>query len=155
METRNRTTLFSGLVWTSSSSRSGSGRRWHTYQIGGTRAASASSAARRRTVTLIRQLRPAVGAPPRDPGGRLHRARIRGVRQQGDGRGDGALARELVPSAISTLARRLRRGIHLFLGTGLSQGNAEPELYEEIATVRMPIGEHLPSRIGEIRDGKR
>ena len=45
--------------------------------------------------------------------------------------------------------------IHLFLGTGLSQGNAEPEIYEEIATVRMPIGEALRlAASGEIRDGK-
>jgi ADP-ribose pyrophosphatase len=45
--------------------------------------------------------------------------------------------------------------IHLFLGTGLSQGNAEPEHYEEIATERMPIGEALRlAASGEIRDGK-
>jgi ADP-ribose pyrophosphatase len=45
--------------------------------------------------------------------------------------------------------------IHLFLGTGLSHGNAEPEQYEEIATERMPIAEalHLAAS-GEIRDGK-
>ena len=45
--------------------------------------------------------------------------------------------------------------IHLFLGTGLAQGNAEPEQYEEIATVRMPIAEALRlAASGEIRDGK-
>ena len=45
--------------------------------------------------------------------------------------------------------------IHLFLGTGLSQGEAEPEQYEEIATERLPIGEALRlAASGEIRDGK-
>ena len=45
--------------------------------------------------------------------------------------------------------------IHLFLGTRLSQGNAEPEQYEEIETERMPIGEALRlAASGEIRDGK-
>jgi ADP-ribose pyrophosphatase len=45
--------------------------------------------------------------------------------------------------------------IHLFLGTGLSQGSADPEHYEEIETVRLPIDVALSlASSGEIRDGK-
>jgi ADP-ribose pyrophosphatase len=45
--------------------------------------------------------------------------------------------------------------IHLFLGTGLSQGEASPEHYEEIEMVRLPIGEALRrAATGEILDGK-
>ena len=45
--------------------------------------------------------------------------------------------------------------IHLFLGTGLSQGVASPEHYEEIESVRLPLGEAVRrAAMGEIVDGK-
>jgi len=48
---------------------------------------------------------------PRDPGGQASGGRGSGrVRWEGDGRGDGLSARELVPSVISTLPGRVRRG---------------------------------------------
>jgi len=66
---------------------------WHTYQIVRTRAASASSAARRRDGHADTAAAAGGGRhPPRDPGGQASPGRgSSGVRQQGDGRGDGAL----------------------------------------------------------------
>ena len=68
----------------------------------------------------------------------------------------GLSARELVPLGYFYPSPGvLDEVIHLFLGTGLSQGKSEPEHYEEIATERLPIGEALRlAASGEIRDGK-
>jgi len=68
----------------------------------------------------------------------------------------GLSARELVPLGYFYPSPGVfDEVIHLFLGTGLSQGNADPEHYEEIATERLPIEEALRlAASGEIRDGK-
>jgi len=69
----------------------------------------------------------------------------------------GLSARELVPLGhFYPSPGVFDEVIHLFFGTGLSQGNAEPELYEEIATVRnCRSGKRFASRIGEIRTARR
>jgi len=160
METRNRATLFSGLVVDIEQFDVRIGKKgWHTYQIvrhpGGVGVLPLHDDG---TVTLIRQLRPAVGGTLLEiPAGRL---------QPGE---DPAACgcRELVEETGLSARELLSLGhfypspgvfdevIHLFLGTGLSQGVAEPEQYEEIATVRMPIGEALRlAASGEILDGK-
>ena len=45
--------------------------------------------------------------------------------------------------------------IHLFLATGLAQGDPDPERYEDIETVRLPLDEARRMAVdGAIRDGK-
>jgi ADP-ribose pyrophosphatase len=45
--------------------------------------------------------------------------------------------------------------IHLFLATGLSQREATPEAYEDIQTVRLPLGEAVRMAAeGNINDAK-
>ena len=160
METRNRSTLFSGLVVNIEQFEVRIGEKgWHTFQIirhpGGVGVLPLHDDG---TVTLIRQLRPAVGGtlleipagrlqPGEDPGACGHREMAEET---------GLSARELVPLGYFYPSPGvLDEVIHLFLGIGLSQGNAEPERYEEIATERMPIGEAIRlAASGEIRDGK-
>jgi ADP-ribose pyrophosphatase len=160
METRNRSMLFSGLVVNIEQFDVRIGEKgWHTYQIirhpGGVGVLPLHDDG---TVTLIRQLRPAVGGTLLEiPAGRLQSGEdpaACGGREMAEE--TGLSARELVPLGYFYPSPGvLDEVIHLFLGTGLSQGNAEPEHYEEIATVRMPIAEALRlAASGEIRDGK-
>jgi ADP-ribose pyrophosphatase len=160
METRNRSMLFSGLVVDIEQFDVRIGEKgWHTYQIirhpGGVGVLPLHDDG---TVTLIRQLRPAVGGTLLEiPAGRLQSGEdpaACGGREMAEE--TGLSARELVPLGYFYPSPGvLDEVIHLFLGTGLSQGNAEPEHYEEIATERMPIGEALRlAASGEIRDGK-
>ncbi|HWI40195.1 MAG TPA: NUDIX hydrolase, partial [Verrucomicrobiae bacterium] len=45
--------------------------------------------------------------------------------------------------------------IHLFLATGLTEGESEPEEYEEIEAVRLPLQEAVEAAVsGGICDGK-
>jgi ADP-ribose pyrophosphatase len=160
METRNRVVLFSGLVVDMEQMEVRIGAKgWHLYQIvrhpGGVGVLPLHDDG---TVTLIRQLRPAVGGPLLEiPAGRLHP----GEDPAGCGRRElseetGLFPRELVPlGRIYTSPGVFDEVIHLFLATGLSQGEAKPEQYEEIETVRLPIGEALRrAASGEIMDGK-
>jgi len=160
METRDRAMLFKGLVVDIEQFEVRIGEKgWHTYQIvrhpGGVGILPLHDDG---TVTLIRQLRPAVGGTLLEiPAGRLHP----GEEPAACGRREmteetGLSARELVPLGFFYPSPGvLDEVIHLFLGTGLSQGRAEPEHYEEIETVRMPIVEALRlAATGEIRDGK-
>jgi len=160
MKTRNRAMLFKGLVVDIEQFEVRIGEKgWHTYQIvrhpGGVGILPLHDDG---TVTLIRQLRPAVGGTLLEiPAGRLHP----GEEPAACGRREmteetGLSARELVPLGYFYPSPGvLDEVIHLFLGTGLSQGRAEPEHYEEIETVRMPIVEALRlAATGEIRDGK-
>jgi ADP-ribose pyrophosphatase len=110
------------------------------------------------TVTLIRQLRPAVGGHLLEiPAGRLHP----GEEPAACGRRELAEETGLAPRELVPLGRFypspgvFDEVIHLFLATGLSQGKAMPEQYEEIETVRLPLGEALRrAASGEIMDGK-
>ena len=160
METRNRTMLFHGLVVDIEQFEVRIGKRgWHTYQIvrhpGGVGVLPLHDDG---TVTLIRQLRPAVGGTLREiPAGRLQAGEDPaecGAREMAEE--TGLSARELIPlGCFYPSPGVFDEVIHLFLGTGLSQGRSQPEHYEEIATERMPIGEALRlAATGEIRDGK-
>ena len=160
METRNRSTLFSGLVVDIEQFEVRIGKKgWHTYQVvrhpGGVGVLPFHDDG---TVTLIRQLRPAVGGTLLEiPAGRLHAGEdpaACGGREMAEE--TGLSARELIPlGSFYPSPGVFDEVIHLFLGTGLSQGPSEPESYEEIETVRMPIGEALRlAASGGIQDGK-
>jgi ADP-ribose pyrophosphatase len=160
METRNRSTLFSGLVVDIEQFEVRIGKKgWHTFQVvrhpGGVGVLPLHDDG---TVTLIRQLRPAVGGILLEiPAGRLQPGEdpaVCGGRELVEE--TGLSARELVPLGYFYPSPGVfDEVIHLFLGTGLTQGDAEPEQYEEIAAVRMPIAEALRlAATGDLRDGK-
>jgi ADP-ribose pyrophosphatase len=160
METRNRTVLFTGLVVDLEQMEVRIGRKgWHLFQIvrhpGGVGVLPLHDDG---TVTLIRQLRPAVGGHLLEiPAGRLHPGEDPaecGRRELAEE--TGLSARDLVPlGRFYPSPGVFDEVIHLFLGTGLSQAEASPEHYEEIETVRVPIGEALRrAASGEIMDGK-
>jgi ADP-ribose pyrophosphatase len=160
METRNRRTLWKGLVVALEEMEVLVGSRgWHTYQVvrhpGGVAVLPLHDDG---TVTLIRQLRPAADAFLLElPAGRLHPGEAPvacGARELLEE--TGLSARELVPlGSFLPSPGVFDERIHLFLGRGLSQGEAEPEAYEEIETVRLPFAEALrQAREGEISDGK-
>lgn len=160
METRNRATLFEGLVVNIEQMEVRIGEKgWHTYQIvrhpGGVAVLPLHDDG---TVTLIRQLRPAVGAVMLEaPAGRL---------DQGEGPAECG-ARELAEETGLAAERLEPLGvlfsspgvfdevIHLFLATTLSETEAVPEAYEEIETVRLPLAEAVRmAQDGRISDGK-
>ena len=160
METRNRSTLFSGLVVDIEQFEVRIGKKgWHTFQVvrhpGGVGVLPLHDDG---TVTLIRQLRPAVGGTLLEiPAGRLQPGEdpaVCGGRELVEE--TGLSARELVPLGYFYPSPGVfDEVIHLFLGTGLTQGDADPEQYEEIAAVRMPIAEALRlAATGDLRDGK-
>ena len=160
MKRRDVITLFKGLVVDIEQMEVMVGNRgWHTYQIvrhpGGAAALPLHDDG---TVTLIRQLRPAVemnmleipagrlspGEPPQECAGR-ELLEETGLRAQ--------LLESL--GVIHPSPGVFDEVIHLFLARGLTQGEAEPEAYEEIEAVRMPLEKamELVSN-GEITDGK-
>jgi ADP-ribose pyrophosphatase len=160
METRNRDILFQGLVVDIEQMEVQIGEKgWHTYQIvrhpGG---AAVLPLHEDGTVTLIRQLRPAVGSFMLEvPAGRL---------DPGEDPASCAcreLAEEtgLAAGKIESLGLLhpspgvFDEVIHLFLATGLGETEAIPEEYEDIATLRIPFVEALRmARQGRISDGK-
>jgi len=160
METRNREMLFTGLVVNLEQMEVRIGEKgWHVYQImrhpGGVGVLPLHDDG---TVTLIRQLRPAVGGYLLEiPAGRLHPGEdpaVCGRRELTEE--TGLSARDLLPLGFFYPSPGVfDEVIHLFLGTGLSQGAPDPEHYEEIETLRLPIREALHrAESGEIRDGK-
>ena len=110
------------------------------------------------TVSLIRQLRPAVGAVLLEiPAGRLNPAELPSE----------CAGRELCEETGITAAALIPLGtvysspgvfdeiIHLFAATGLSQGTAQPEADEEIEVLRLPLADVLQMVAdGRISDGK-
>ncbi len=160
METRNRSMLFKGLVVDIEQFevRIG-GKGWHMYQVvrhpGGVGVLPLHDDG---TVTLIRQLRPAVGGTLLEiPAGRLRSGEdpaACGRREMAEE--TGLSARELIPLGYFYPSPGVfDEVIHLFLGAGLSQGKSDPEHYEEIETVRLPLAEAVRlAAEGEIRDGK-
>jgi ADP-ribose pyrophosphatase len=160
VETRSRTTLFRGLVVDIEQMEVKIGEKgWHVYQIvrhpGGVAVLPLHDDG---TVTLIRQLRPAVDAFLLElPAGRLNP----GEDPAGCGLRELAEETGLSAAAIDPLGYLLSSPgvfdevIHLFLATGLSQGQSDPEQYEDIACVRLPLAEALAmARDGRISDGK-
>jgi ADP-ribose pyrophosphatase len=160
METRNREALFTGLVVNLEQIEVRIGEKgWHTYQIvrhpGGVGVLPLHDDG---TVTLIRQLRPAMGGPLLEiPAGRLNPCedpadcgRRELVEETGLSAGNLLPLGRFYPSPGI-----LDEVIHLFLGTGLGQGSDAPEHYEEIETVRLPLADALRMACDDgIRDGK-
>jgi len=160
METKNRVTLFRGLVVDMEQMEVKIGvKGWHLFQIvrhpGGVGVLPLHEDG---SVTLIRQLRPAVDRILLEiPAGRLDP----GEEPAACG------SRELVEETGLVAGRLESLGImhsspgvfdeviHLFLATGLVQGEADPELYEDIETVRIPLSEAVRMAVnGEITDSK-
>lgn len=160
MESRNRTTLFRGLVVNVEHMEVKFGEKgWHPYQVvrhpGGVGVLPLHEDG---TVTLIRQLRPAIGsrllelpagrlAPGEDPAacGRRELAEETGLR-----------ANTMLPlGTIHPSPAVFDETIHLFLATGLTQKQSDPEQYEEIGSIRIPFEQARRMAMnGEIRDGK-
>lgn len=160
METRNRTPLFEGLVVDIEQMEVRIGAKgWHTFQVvrhpGGVGVVPLHEDG---TVTLIRQLRPSVEATLLEiPAGRLdpgEEPAACGLRELAEETGLSAARLDLLGTVLTSPGVFDER-IHLFLATGLTQGEAAPEHYEEIETVRLPLEEALSMAAdGRIRDGK-
>lgn len=160
METRNRTFPFRGLVVDIEQMEVRIGHKgWHTFQVvrhpGGVGVLPLHDDG---TVTLIRQLRPSVAATLLEiPAGRLdpgEEPAACGLRELAEE--TGLSAARLDPlGVILTSPGVFDEAIHLYLATGLAQGEADPEQYEEIEAVRMPLEEALRMATdGRIRDSK-
>jgi ADP-ribose pyrophosphatase len=160
METRNRDILFEGLVVDLEQMDVRIGEKgWHTYQVvrhpGGVAVLPLQSDG---TVTLIRQLRPAVDSVMLElPAGRL----FPGEEPAACGRRElaeetGLIAGNLVPLGfIYPSPGVFDEMIHLFLATDLIQADASQEDYEDIECVRVTFAEALVmARDGRISDGK-
>ncbi len=160
METRNRNLLFRGLVVNIEQLEVKVGAKgWHTYQIvrhpGGVGVLPLHDDG---SVTLIRQLRPAADSFLLEiPAGRLTPGELPascGARELLEETG-------LVAEQLETLGQLFSspgvfdEKIHLFLGTGLLQGESAQEAYEDIETVRLPLTEALAMAMdGRIVDSK-
>jgi ADP-ribose diphosphatase len=160
MQTRNRTILFEGLVIDLEQMDVEIGEKgWHTFQVmrhpGGVAVLPLHGDG---TVTLVRQLRPAVGQVLLElPAGRLSP----GEEPALCGRRELAEETGLVAESVEPLGfilpspGVLDEVIHLFLATGLTQDEADQEEYEDIESVRLPFAEAvLMARDGRISDGK-
>jgi ADP-ribose pyrophosphatase len=160
METRNRAILFQGLVVDIEQMEVRIGEKgWHTYQVvrhpGG---AAVLPLHEDGTVTLIRQLRPAVDAFMLEaPAGRLEPGEMpSGCALRELAEETGLASRKLASLGVLHPSPGVfDEVIHLFLATGLERTEALPEEYEDIATVRLPLEEALlMARDGRISDGK-
>jgi len=160
MDTRNRATLFEGLVVDIEQMEVRIGDKgWHTFQVvrhpGGVGVLPLHDDG---TVTLIRQLRPSVDATLLEiPAGRLdpgEEPAACGLREMAEE--TGLSAARLDPlGVVLTSPGVFDEAIHIYLATGLSQGEADPEHYEEIEAVRMPLDEAVAMALdGRIRDSK-
>lgn len=160
MDVRNRRRLFRGLVVEIEQMEVAVGERgWHTFQIvrhpGGVAVLPLHDDG---TVTLIRQLRPAVGCALLEiPAGRRDQGEdpaACGARELAEE--TGLAARDLTPLGVFHPSPGVfDEVIHLFLARRPVQGRPRPEHYEEIECVRLPFAEALRmARDGRITDGK-
>ncbi len=160
MEIRERKILFQGLVVDLEQMEVKIGEKgWHVFQIvrhpGGVGVLPLHDDG---TVTLIRQLRPAVGHRMLEiPAGRLDPG------EDPAACGERELLEEtgLVAAKLESLGLLYSSPgvfdevIHLFLATGLVQKDAEPEHYEDIESQRISLKDALEMAAkGEISDGK-
>jgi len=160
METKNRSTVFNGLVIDVEQMDVLIGEQgWYTYQVvrhpGGAAVLPLHDDG---SITLIRQLRPAIGGFMLEiPAGRLSPGEEPQL----------CAERELIEETGLKAASVTSLGIlhpspgvfdeviHLYLAAGLSQGDAAPEAYEEISCLRIPLQEALTMAAeGSITDGK-
>ena len=160
METKNRSMLFDGLVVGVEQMDVLIGEQgWYTYQVvrhpGGAAVLPLHDDG---CITLIRQLRPALGDFLMEiPAGRLSKGEDPKL----------CAARELMEETGLKAATLTSLGIlhpspgvfdeviHLYLATGLSQGEAAPEAYEEISCIKVPLDEAMTMAAeGKITDGK-
>lgn len=160
MKSCNRRTVFNGLVIDIEQMEVEIGQRGrHTYQIirhpGGAGVLPVHSDG---TVSLIRQLRPAVAAVMLEiPAGRLGPAEPpeecarRELLEE-----TGITAAELIPlGTVCSSPGVFDEVVHLFAATGISQGDAQPEADEEIEVLRLPLMEALlMAADGRISDAK-
>jgi len=160
MKSYNHMTVFSGLVIDIEQMEVEIGQKGrHTYQIirhpGG---AGVLPVHNDGTISLIRQLRPAVDAVMLEiPAGRLGPAEppaecaCRELREE-----TGITAANLIPlGKVYSSPGVFDEVIHLFAATGISQGAAQPEADEEIELLRLPLGEALQMAAdGRISDAK-
>jgi ADP-ribose pyrophosphatase len=160
MKTRNRGILFRGLVVDLEQMEVLIGTKgWHVFQIvrhpGGVGVLPLHNDG---TVTLIRQLRPAVGGTLMEiPAGRLDPGESPedcGVRELAEETG-------LVAGKLDSLGIMhsspgvFDEVIHLYLATSLEQREPTQEHYEDIETVRLPLADALRmAAAGEITDSK-
>jgi ADP-ribose pyrophosphatase len=160
MKSYNHSIIFSGLVIDIEQMEVEVGQKGrHTYQIirhpGGAGVLPVHDDG---TISLIRQLRPAVDAIMLEiPAGRLSPAEEpsecarRELREE-----TGITAAELIPlGTVCSSPGVFDEVIHLFAATGISQGPAQPESDEEIEVLRMPLAEaQQMASDGRISDAK-
>jgi ADP-ribose pyrophosphatase len=160
MKSYNHRIVFSGLVIDIEQMEVEVGQRGrHTYQIirhpGGAGVLPVHDDG---TISLIRQLRPAVDAVLLEiPAGRLSPAELpsecacRELLEE-----TGIAAENLISlGTIYSSPGVFDEVIHLFAATGISQGPAQPEADEEIEVLRLPLAEALQmASDGRIGDAK-
>lgn len=160
MNTRNRGVLFHGLVVDLEQMEVEIGAKgWHVYQIvrhpGGVGVLPLHNDG---TVTLIRQLRPAVGRKLLEiPAGRLDPGEAPescGARELAEE--TGLVAEKLISLGIMHSSPGVfDEVIHLYLAIGLDQQEDSQEHYEDIETVRLSLADALRMATeGEITDSK-
>jgi ADP-ribose pyrophosphatase len=160
METKNRSRVFEGLVVNVEQMDVLIGEQgWYTYQIvrhpGGAAVLPLHDDG---SITLIRQLRPAVGDFLLElPAGRLcpgEDPKLCAGRELLEETGLKASSLQSL-GLLHSSPGVFDEVIHLYLATGLSQGEAAPEDYEEISCVRLPLSEAISMAVtGGITDGK-
>jgi ADP-ribose pyrophosphatase len=160
MKSYNHSIIFTGLVIDIEQMEVEVGQKGrHTYQIirhpGGAGVLPVHDDG---TISLIRQLRPAVDAVMLEiPAGRLSPAEhpsecaCRELCEE-----TGITAEELIPlGTVCSSPGVFDEVIHLFAATGISQGPAQPESDEEIEVLRLPLAEALQMACdGRISDAK-
>ncbi len=160
MIARNRKIIFEGLVVDIEQLEVKIGEKgWHTYQIvrhpGGVGVLPLHPDG---TVSLIRQLRPAVGSFMLEvPAGRLNPGEDTascGLRELAEETGLVAGKMESL-GIIHPSPGVFDEVVHLFLATDLAQGEADPEHYEDIEVVNISLQEAVKMVLdGSITDGK-
>ncbi len=160
METRNRCIIFNGLVIDIEQMEVEIGDRgWHTFQVirhpGGAGVLPVHDDG---SVSLIRQLRPAIGQHLVEiPAGRLapgEEPLLCAERELVEE--TGLRAAEFIPlGRIHSSPGVFDEIVHLFAGRGLTQGTAHPEEDEEMEMIRIDFREACAMVVdGRISDAK-